>query len=193
VNDEETDGRFVTSRRHLLTKAGAAAVAAAGGTALLADPASGADLQVVYLPFGPERVYDSRLAGGRLSANQERTLGGAAFPDEFAHMYNLTITDTRGAGGFLSLFPGDISWPGSSSINWFGPGQTLANNAYSWLSDDDQQSVRVRAGGPTGSSTHFVLDLAAILVVIDLGFSAAEARRGARAGGSSRRLEAIDG
>ena len=177
MNKRVTDvDEGVTSRRQMLGRAGVATLAAAGGAVMLADHASAQDLQVVFIPFGPQRVYDTRDGEGRLSANQERNLVGAAAPNELAHLYNVTITETQGAGGYLSVFPGDISWPGSSSINWFGPNQMLANNAFTWLADDDQ-SINLRAGGPGGSGTHIVLDLVGILVILDLGLTALDARQ----------------
>ncbi|MEZ5142559.1 MAG: hypothetical protein R2726_08605 [Acidimicrobiales bacterium] len=36
-------------------------------------------------------------------------------------------TGTTGvAGGFLSIYRNGIAWPGTSSLNWSGPGQNVA-------------------------------------------------------------------
>lgn len=181
----------VTSRRRVLRKAGAATLAAAGGAAMLADSASAQSVQVVLVPFGPQRVYDTRQTDGRIFANQQRTLGGAAAPSEFAHIYNVTITETQGAGGYLAVFPGDITWPGSSTLNWFGAGQMLANSAYTWLAESDQ-SIRIRAGGPAGSSTHVVLDLVGVLTLVDLGVTAQSVRElGGAVRGTARQLHSL--
>ena len=58
------------------------------------------------------------------------------------------------------------SWA-TSSINWDRQGQTIANNAFTWLSLVDG-SINVRCGATTGGSTHFILDVTAILVLVDL-------------------------
>jgi hypothetical protein len=156
-----------SSRRQLLRTAGAAGLAAFGATTVLADPASATELTAILAPIGPVRVYDTRLEGGRMLVDEQRTLVGTAEPDELAHLYNVTVTETDGSAGFLALFPGDVEWPGTSSVNWFGPGQTLANSAYTKLGGTEQL-IRLRTGGPAGSSTHVVLDLMAVLIIIDL-------------------------
>ena len=79
-------------------------------------------------------------------------------------MLNLTIVDTVGSG-FVSVFSADISWPGSSTLNWYGAGQINANNAYTAIRQSDQ-GIKVYAGG--GGSTNFVLDLVGRLTLVDL-------------------------
>jgi len=181
------------SRRRLLRTAGVAGVAAmgaVGASTLLADPAGAVDLTAVLLPVGPVRVYDTRGGEGRLSANQQRTLVGGALDGDIAHLYNVTVTETAGSAGFLAVFPGDIAWPGTSSINWFGPNQTLANNAYTFLADGDG-AIRIRAGGPAGSSTHVVLDLVGVLQVFDFDAALLGARLAASAERRDRPLRSI--
>ena len=56
-----------------------------------------------------------------------------------------------GSWGFLSVFPGDESWGGSSSINWDRTNQTIANNAYTWLGLDDG-TVNVHCGTVGGAA-----------------------------------------
>lgn len=164
---EEPTVRPGSSRRQLLRTAGAAGLAAFGASAVIADPASAAELTAILAPIGPVRVYDTRVEGGRMLVDEQRTLIGTAMPDELAHLYNVTVTETDGSAGFLTVFPGDVEWPGTSSVNWFGPGQTLANSAYTELGAAEQ-TIRLRAGGPAGSSTHVVLDLMAVLTIVDL-------------------------
>lgn len=155
-------------RRKLLTSGGAAAAAAVGATALSASPAAAATFSPLYLPVGPIRVYDSREGLGRIYRNQERSLTPAApDPDVIAECYNLTVTETAGAGGYIAVFPDDELWDGTSSINWFGPNQTLANNALTRLSQVNG-GVAVRCGGTSGASTQFVLDLIAEIRLVDL-------------------------
>ena len=72
-----------------------------------------------------------------------------------AVLYNLTVTNT-GAAGFLGLFPAGGTWPGNSSINWTGPGQTVANGGACALGLDRQINVR-----SAGGSTDFIVDITA--------------------------------
>ena len=179
------------NRRALLKGGGvavAAAAAAVGTSVVTAGPAAAEPLVPIYLPFGPERVYDSREEGGRIVRNETRNLlDGFAFPEEAAYCFNVTLTGTQGSRGFLSVFPGDESWGGSSSINWDRTNQTIANNAYTWLALDDG-TVNVHCGTVVGGSTHFILDLVAILSIQDFAvepaaLKAAQAARARRARG----------
>ena len=43
---------------------------------------------------------------------------------------NLTVTNTGGGGGFVAVFPANISRPGNSSINWTSANENVANG---WL------------------------------------------------------------
>ena len=181
------------ARRKLLRTAGAVGVAAVGATALAARPAAAADFHGGTASGRSVRVYDTHGGEGRMSANQQRTLVGGTMPDDIAHLYNVTVTETAGSAGFLAVFPGDIAWPGTSSINWFGPGQTLANNAYTMLALGDQ-AIRLRTGGPAGSSTHVLLDLVGVLTVIDLDSAGVASALTALAGGGDgrdRRLRSV--
>lgn len=118
--------------------------------------------------------------GGRIGRNQTRNLGGEfAEPEEFAYCFNVRLTGTVGSTGYLSLFPGDEEWPGTSSINWDRQGQTIANNAFTWLSLVDG-SINVRCGATTGGSTHFILDLVAIGFMMDVGALARAGMKTAR-------------
>lgn len=79
----------------------------------------------------PLRVYDSRqVREGKFRADETRIIqvdsGRIGSPK--AVILNLTVTETEGDGGFCALWPSTTSpWPGNSSINWWGPGQHVAN------------------------------------------------------------------
>lgn len=123
-------------------------------------------------PIEPSRVYDSRLAQpffGQIFAGQSRVvdindrrdavtgevdLAGVVPDDATAVVYNLTIAATEGVG-FLSVTPGATTATGSSTINWWGPGQRLANTSLVGLGPTG--NIRVHCGG-TGS-THFIVDI----------------------------------
>lgn len=102
----------------------------------IAGPSTAGALTVLPTPV---RVYDSRPAfppaiGTKsplvastaracdLKANSSGVPAGAT-----AALVSLTATGTTGAfGGFLSIYRNGIAWPGTSSLNWSGPGQTTA-------------------------------------------------------------------
>jgi hypothetical protein len=65
---------------------------------------------------------------------------------------NVTVTDTS-SGGWLSLFSNAVPWPGTSTINWFQTGMTIANGTT--VAVDDAARFRIRGAG----STHVVVDV----------------------------------
>lgn len=151
------------TRRNVLVKGGVAAAAVAGATVLTASNASAAPFAPVLLPFGPIRIYDSRPAD-RLYSGWELLLYGDPIPEDLAYLLNVTVTATTGSG-WLSVYPADTVYQGTSTVNWSGPEQTVANNAYTSLRPDDR-GIIIRADG--GGSAHFVVDLLGILTPVDL-------------------------
>jgi hypothetical protein len=115
------------------------------------------------VPLPPARVYDSRQGGGKLRANEERvvsvataTNGAAVVPTgATATTITLTVTETEGSGGYVAAFPAGTPWGGTSSINWFGPGQNLATAALVALGGD--RDITLRGGA---ADCHVVVDVA---------------------------------
>jgi hypothetical protein len=70
--------------------------------------------------------------------------------------YNLTVTGTVGARGFLSVEPGNMTESGGSTINWSAAGLDLANASLCRL--DGARQLAVFCGGP-GAATHFIIDI----------------------------------
>ncbi|MGB8861546.1 MAG: hypothetical protein WCC60_19985 [Ilumatobacteraceae bacterium] len=107
-----------------------------------------------FIPFtgGPPRVLDTRGAGGKLAAGEERviTLG---FAGARSAVLNLTVAGTDGAGGYVAVFAADIPYPGNSSINWSGPNQNVANGVITAM--DPAGRIRIRGGD---NSTHVIID-----------------------------------
>ena len=105
------------------------------------------------------RKLDTRNPGpltGKIITGQTKTL--ALTPELIvgakSALVNLTITNTEGSG-FLGLFPSRTSWPGTSSINWSGPNQIVANSVTVAVSPEG--SIDIFCGG--GGRTHVVVDL----------------------------------
>jgi hypothetical protein len=115
------------------------------------------------VPISPQRVYDSRVAGGKVHDGEERVVslahaltGGAPVVPRgaIAAALTATVTETEGAG-YIAVFPADAAWAGTSSVNWFGPNQNLATAVISKL--DANRRVKVRGGV---NPTHVVIDVA---------------------------------
>lgn len=98
------------------------------------------------------RVLDTRTAGGKLAANEERTVA-LGFPGSRGAVINITVTETEGGGGFVAVNRAGIAWPGNSSINWSGPDQNIANGVITDL--DDAGRITIRGGA---NRTHVVID-----------------------------------
>ncbi|MGE0878433.1 MAG: hypothetical protein AB7L13_05275 [Acidimicrobiia bacterium] len=102
------------------------------------------------------RVYDSRTNGaGKLAANEERTVSLGLPAGVTTAVFNLTITETEGFGGYVAVFAANLAtWPGNSSINWQAPDQNVANLVVTAISPDGK--VKVRGGA---NKTHVVIDV----------------------------------
>jgi hypothetical protein len=109
-----------------------------------------------FVPFsgGDPRVLDTRLPGpltGKLGAGQEKVVS-LGFAGARTAVINLTITETVGAG-FVAVFPANIAWPGSSSINWSASNQNIANGVITAV--DGNGNIKIRGGS---NPTHVVID-----------------------------------
>ncbi|HTJ70257.1 MAG TPA: PKD domain-containing protein [Actinospica sp.] len=86
-----------------------------------------------FTPVTPTRLYDSRTTSAPVSVGQVVTVQPSqkdqALPSTAAaYVYNVTITAPTG-GGFVSAYPAGTTRPNASNVN-FGPGQTVANSAF---------------------------------------------------------------
>ena len=123
-----------------------------------------------FYPITPTRVYDSLCTGGMIVRGRKRTIrvatgvtsqGCAIGADVVpagarAITYNLTIKSTV-AKGWLGVVPKGATFHGTSSISWFGSGQTLTNGGVVSLGGD--RRLDVYAGGVSGARTHFIVDI----------------------------------
>lgn len=127
-----------------------------------------------FVPVDPYRAVDSRLFNnGDMFPGVEvwfdvwtDTLGQERIPSDIkAVAYNLTVTGTVGSGGYLAVFPANLSWPGNSSINWFGPNLDLSNGgvvAVGNLTGPGQ--VSVYTGMVPRTATFFIMDITGYFV-----------------------------
>jgi hypothetical protein len=122
---------------------------------------SGATSSGSFHAISPKRVYDSRTGAGKLAAGEDRTIsvatssGVEAIPTgATAVAMTFTVTETEGGGGFVAVRPAGTPYEGTSSINWFGPGQNLATTVISALGGDRQLNLW---GGV--APTHVVVDI----------------------------------
>jgi hypothetical protein len=69
-----------------------------------------------------------------------------------AVLVNVTLTETTGSG-YVAVFPAGTLWPGTSTVNWWGPGQSVAN-AITVMHGNNKLTLRAGVG-----TTHVVLDL----------------------------------
>jgi hypothetical protein len=122
----------------------------------LAGPATAG----AFSAISPQRVYDSRV-GPKIATDEERVVSMAATPGgapvvpagALAVAITLTVTETEDVGGFLAARPAGSAYAGTSSINWFGPGQNIATTVLSALGGDRQLAVRAF------NRTHFLIDV----------------------------------
>lgn len=102
------------------------------------------------------RIYDTRLPGfTKLAPNEERTITLPVPSAVGAAVLTLTLTNTEGTGGYVSVFRAGIAWPGNSSANWFGANQDLANTVVTAVSADSKIVLR---GG--ANKTDVIVDVA---------------------------------
>lgn len=137
------------------------------------SPGTWVRLNQAFVPIDPVRSFDSRIGAyaenGLLAPNESKTISVAdshdgvgtiimadAVPDgATAIAYNVTITGTTGPN-FVSVTPGDAAGYTTSTINWSGPDQSLANGGIVKL--DDMRQITLFGGDQTGS-THVIVDV----------------------------------
>ena len=114
-----------------------------------------------YFPLAPQvRRLDTRNAGidsGKIVASGTKPVHISPLAPTTATsvVMNLTVTDTEGAG-WLSAYPAGFDWPGTSSLNWSGPGQTVANSVTVGIGTGT--TVELRCGG-AGAKAHVIADV----------------------------------
>jgi hypothetical protein len=124
----------------------------------LAGPASAG----AFHPIAPQRVYDSR-PDRTLAVDQDRVISVATSTAGVADVVpvgataiaaTVTVTDTERGGGFVSIRPQGSTDNGTSSINWWGPGQSLATTVITGLGAN--REIVAKAGA---NVTHLIVDV----------------------------------
>jgi hypothetical protein len=115
----------------------------------------------------PKRVYDSRAAEppanvvkGMLAGGVDRDVdikNGSGVPATArAVVGNVTLTNTFGSG-WVDIRPAGTAWANTSTVNFSGSGQTVANGFTATLGPNAMVTVRCGPAGP--SLTDFVIDV----------------------------------
>ncbi|MEZ5144832.1 MAG: hypothetical protein R2726_20300 [Acidimicrobiales bacterium] len=118
-----------------------------------------------FVPMTPTRIYDSRPGNPPLNVTKGPLSNGTRVIDCLTGMLpglgplprgvlvNLTVVNTS-ASGFLALYQNGISFPNTSSVNWFAPNEIVANTTYTAIDTSGQAVALV----PASSSTDFFID-----------------------------------
>ena len=117
-------------------------------------PASPTDPPLAFEPVGPERVIDTRLSGGALTAGSTLTVPvGSQYAGKSISV-NLTTTAAV-AGGYATLYECDRSRPATSSLN-YRVNQAIANGVITKVSAEGTVCVYV------SESTQVILDVSGV-------------------------------
>jgi hypothetical protein len=180
THDDAGQRRY--DRRRILTGGGLVAGGAiVGGVVQAGSAAAQTSTPGLYLPVGPVRVFDSRSPGAGGPIGRGQTVGlQTSFqtldPVPFGVTLNVTVTNTVGKG-WLALYPSDVSFGGTSTLNWFGDAQDLANNAFVGVASNG--IIMIAAGGTLGAQADFVIDLTGVSAAVDAGTASASGYRDA--------------
>jgi hypothetical protein len=77
-------------------------------------------------------------------------------PPGVAAVITVTLTRTEGSGDYVSVFPAGTAWPGTSSVNYSGPNQNVANTVVIATGSDSRISLR----GGDNNATDVIIDVA---------------------------------
>ena len=121
------------------------------------DPAPGRD----FYTAEPCRILDTRQSGPAFASNEKRIIaisGSCGIPST-ARAVAVNVTAFQpGGNGRLTLYPGDLADPLTSTLN-FQAGLTRANNAILSLALDGSGTLAVLAVVNGGGTVHVIVDV----------------------------------
>lgn len=170
--------------RCVVLSAAALSVALAASP-LVADGVAGASVAAdrsatAYRPIHPCTALDSAQEGGHFAAGEVRTIGlvdRCALGAEVRAVAALVLVgDTGPAPGYVSMWPADVPWPGTSVVNWAVPGEQRVTTSIVAVSAEGR--VSLMAAG----ATHVAV------IVIGVFETASEATAGRIVTVASRRI-----
>ena len=163
-------GGYLTSTLTASATDGTAAVAPAA--AAQAAPASG------FVPISSYRSYDSRVdpdESGKIFLEEQRFVdvaldldGDERIPDAAtAVAFNVTVTQTEGEG-YVQISPPGTAFGDTSTVNWTGPDQTVANGGSVLLYEGDtfENNLVFHLDGAGGAGAHVIIDVTGYYVPI---------------------------
>ena len=112
-----------------------------------------------FVPVTQTRKLDTR-AGAKLAKGTTTTVNLASQVPAGAKaaLISLTATETVGALGYFTAFPGSSATPpDTSNLNWFANGQVVANTAV--VSLGGGSTIKLFVGGATDAATHALVDV----------------------------------
>jgi hypothetical protein len=172
----ESDGSSLT-RRHALTGLGAATAAGVAGTLFSSKTAEAAPTapkpdpslvsaryssNAAFYTYGPVRLIDTRIEGGRMTRAQSRLATWLDTTDTRlgSIVANVTVVDTNNAG-YMTFWAANAQRPEISDINWWGDHQILSNQIVIPLGNGggSAASFRYYLFGASGVSAHVLVDV----------------------------------
>lgn len=143
------------TRRHLLAAAAPAAAVPFLAPAGALAASTGGTITFVT----PFRLQDSRtMEPDKYDTSARDGLAHEALAGHAGALLNVTVTETEGSG-FFRLAAAFADPPTTSTVNWWGPGQTLANLAAVELGAGGGFVVQ---GGGNGRA-HLIIDVVALV------------------------------
>ncbi len=133
---------------------GTAATAQLNGVRLGYIPAAAG-----FVPVSQTRKLDSR-AGAKLAKGTTTSIDLSPQVPSGARavLVSLTATETVGALGYFTAFPGSATTPpDTSNLNWFATGQVVANTAV--VSLGTGTTIKLFVGGAADAATHALVDI----------------------------------
>jgi hypothetical protein len=141
--------------------------AAPGGAQVILDAAgyvTTAGLQQVALLGSPQRLVDTRAAGGPLSAGSTRCFTLAGVPSNASGVFVNVTAVGYSTPGWLSLYPSGQSAPATSTLNFDPVEYAIGNASLVRLGAGGQVCASVGTLNNAAGSAHVILDVMGYLV-----------------------------